>query len=438
MKGASRRLRDEVIVVRVQCPHCRRTYRTELEAFGRTAVCTKCNAAFRIGDSRPPFQFKPTGLAEDSWIGVEVPEQKPEARHCIHCDALLEPGGATCPACGINQVTGVRERPAVRPSSEPVEIPLSSRIPVRAILVFVLAIGAAFGLYRGFRALTRSVDTIGDELTDRTLVAQAARYLRDRHEGALLPDAYAGRVTDANLPRFLQQLSAAGDPVVRRAIARMIGLGRITQLAPVVAMAESRDTASLGMQVLEAVGIRRLVELARHDDPAIRQSAARALCLASHAKCDEATIRRLAEPTDFAAKAQVVNAVCGTWPQGTGQFAVVIQGTPSPFRVMVEQFGRTFLLRVGAAEFASSFIAGAARFEIPIERWCAATGTAADAESVGELMAGVLTLGPVVGGWEGTVRVTARRSLGRGVPGFLPVGPLDAGRPVEAPVRLAR
>ena len=63
-------------MIRVQCPHCERRYRTVTEVMGKPAVCSKCKQTFRIGESRPPFQWKPTDLAEASWIGVQPPEER--------------------------------------------------------------------------------------------------------------------------------------------------------------------------------------------------------------------------------------------------------------------------------------------------------------------------------------------------------------------------
>ena len=59
-------------MIRVACPHCQRTFRTTTEAMGVTAVCSGCHQSFRIGEARPPFTWKPTSLAEDSWIGACV------------------------------------------------------------------------------------------------------------------------------------------------------------------------------------------------------------------------------------------------------------------------------------------------------------------------------------------------------------------------------
>ena len=97
-------------VIRVLCPHCKRRYRTITEVMGREAVCHNCHVTFIIGQERPPFQWKQTDLAEDSWIGYVPPEKPEEIKHCIMCDAPLPSGSVRCPACGANQVTGIVHR----------------------------------------------------------------------------------------------------------------------------------------------------------------------------------------------------------------------------------------------------------------------------------------------------------------------------------------
>ncbi len=423
-------------MVRVQCPYCHRRYRTELEAFGRTAVCTKCSESFRIGESRPPFEWKPTGLAEDSWIGVEPPEEQPERKHCIQCDRPLEPGVAHCPECGANQVTGLVQRPKPAPVDD--RIPLSSRLPLRPLLIAAGLAILGWGAYLALRSFSRSAEEISEAIADQGLVAQAARFLREHPDADSLPHNLIGRVTDASLGRYLERMSA-NDPAVRRAAALMIAAGQVADVGPIVALAEVRETATAGLQVLDAIGGRALVALSCREDPKIRLAAARALCLLNGLPLDDKTLRELSEATTPAAKIRALNGLCGTWPQGTGAFHVVIGETRSAFTVTVEQIGRTFGLRVGTTEFRSTLVAGAARFVIPVDRWCSATGNASDADLARESLAGTIMLAPVVGGmWEGTVRVTARRTLSGPPSGFLPVGPLDRGRLVEVPVRLVR
>jgi len=423
-------------LIRVQCPYCQRRYRTELEAFGRTAVCTKCFQTFEIGVSRPRFEWKPTDLAEDSWIGVEPPEEKPERKHCIQCDAPLEPGAVRCFACGANQVTGLAEHAPVRRAGE--RAAWLSAIPVRTILIGLAVAAVLTGAYRLFRSMAESAARVGDDVADQALIIQAARHLREGEDAEAFARAFGGRVTDTNLPRFLRLLTS-GEAAARPTIIRLIGCGRITDVGPVVALAAAQETAELGREALEAIGVRRLVALASQDGAASpRESAARALCMLFDLKANDETLRRIAEPADVSRKAEVLNVLCGPWPQGTGRFRVMIDQTASPFFVTVEQVGRGFFLLVGGREFSSS-LRGERRFEIPIDSWCSATGTAVDAAGVRELMTGSVTLGPVIGGgWEGTVRVTPKRSVGGPLPGFLPWTFLERGRTVTATIRLER
>src|SRR5688572_22366192 len=148
-------------VLRVQCPHCQRRYRTILEACGRTAVCTKCSKTFKIGESRPAFEWKSKDLAEDSWIGVPPPEEKKELRHCIMCDAPLPPNVVRCPECGANQVTGVVHRAKVEPPKQRVTI--GSIIPLRMIVLLSLLACIGLAGYYAILAITRSAIEAGDQ-----------------------------------------------------------------------------------------------------------------------------------------------------------------------------------------------------------------------------------------------------------------------------------
>ena len=352
--------------------------------------------------------------------------------HPLRCDARARLGT-------VSGVRGQSDRPVVRSSRDEPGIPWSSRIPLRTILVGAGIAIAGLAIYLGFRALNRSVDTLSGTLGETAVIGQAVRYLHEHGVDARLPDAYAGRVTDENLSRILRQLAAARDPVVQRAAAELIGLGRVTDVGPIVAMAGTPTGKDVSQMALEAVGPRRLVELAGHPTESARRSAARAICLLSGLTCDEATLRRLIAPASFEERVRTINGICGVWSQGTGSFTVIIAEMSSPTTVRVEQIGRTFLLRAGTAEFRSSLRTGAARFMIPIDQWCAATGACVDAADVRERMSGSVTLAPVVGGaWEGIVRVIARQALSGPLPGFLPLAPLERGRPVEAPIRLVR
>jgi hypothetical protein len=422
-------------LVRVQCPHCQRRYRTELEAFGRTAVCSKCYQTFQIGESRPPFEWKQTDIAEDSWIGVEPPEEKQELKHCIHCDAPLEAGAARCLACGANQITGVVERGPLKPSDRPASGP--SHIPVRPIVIGLAVLIVGAGLWWLLRSMTESAAKMGDALADQTLVLQAGKRIRAGDDAESLARAFGGRVTDDNLPRFLRLLSSA-DAESRQVGAMLIGCGQISDVGPIVALAEARETAQAGREALEAIGVRRLVALTTREPARARESAARALCLLFELKCDSETIRKLSEPAGAASRVEVLNGLCGTWPHGTGRFVVTIDETASPFTVTVEQVGGVFYLEIGGREFCSS-ISGRRRFEIPLDLWCSATGTAVDAAAVRALLTGSVTLEPVIGGgWQGTVRVTAKQTLHGPLPGFLPIGFLERGRTTEAVIRLPK
>ena len=429
------RIVRELLVIRVQCPHCQRRYRTEMEAFGRTAVCTKCFQTFEIGESRPAFEWKQTDIAEDSWIGVAPPEEKRELKHCINCDAPLEPGAARCLACGANQVTGLVER--IRRESDEKPPSRLLMIPLRPILIAAVAAILAFGAYHLVRSVTRSAAQIGDEITDQTLLVQAGKRVREGEDSEAFRKTFGARVTDENLPRFVRALSSP-DAGIRRTVVALIGCGQIEDVGPVLRAAEARETAEAGHDALDAIGVRRLVALASQGAAPARESAAKALCLLCELPASEETIRRLREPADVAQKVQVLNALCGAWPQGAGGFVVTIDQIQSPFTVFVEQVGRAFYLRVGTREFCSS-LKGQRRFEIPIDQWCAATGAAVDAAGIRELASGSVTLVPIIGGgWQGLVRVTAKRSLRGPFPGFLPVGDLERGRTAEARVRLSK
>lgn len=422
-------------MIRVQCPHCKRRYRTEMEAFGRTAVCTKCYEAFEIGASRPAFEWKQTDICEDSWIGVEPPQEKQELKHCINCDAPLAPGAARCLACGTNQVTGLVERAALKETGEPASG--LSAIPLRPILIALAAVVVVVGAAWLFRTMTRSAVQMGDELTDQTLLLQAGRYLRQVDDAEAFAKKFAGRVTDDNLPRFVRALWSP-DAGVRRTGTMLIGCGQIADVGPVVVAAQAAETAEAGREALQAIGVRRLVTLASQGSAQARESAARGLCLLFRLNYEGEDARQVAAPMADKQKVDILNRLCGFWSQGTGPFAVTIGRTASVFAVSVEQVGRVFYLRAGSREFCSSY-AGQRQFDIPIDQWCSATGTAVDAAGVRELLMGSITLLPVIGeGWEGTVRATAKQTLRGPLPGFLPLGDMERGRMVEAEIRLRR
>jgi len=402
---------------------------------GKTAVCTKCRQAFRIGESRPAFEWKPTDLGEDSWIGVAPPEEKKEIRHCIICDAALGDDAVRCPACGANQVTGVVRRPRREPAGSGKSVLLV--IPVRLIVIAVVLALVGAGVYRGIRALSESAAKTGEQLVHQALAGRAAAHLREGGDAYTFADQFTGQVSDENLVDFVTMLSA-GDPDIRRAATLLIGCGNVTQLEPILALAHARDSAPRALAVLEAIGPRRLVQLSGHADAQVRQSAATALCLLFNLEREDETVNSLAEAVPFAQKVRALNGLCRPWPQAVGPFIVIIDETKSDFLVDIEQIGRTFYLRAGSIQFRSSS-SEQRTFRIPIERWCAATGPAVDVAAARRLLGGSITLvSPVGASWEGTVRVIAKRRLTGRLPGFLPIDPPTTAAAIEAPIRLER
>ncbi|GMU19948.1 MAG: hypothetical protein AMXMBFR13_00500 [Phycisphaerae bacterium] len=422
-------------MVKVQCPHCQRRYRTKVEAFGVTAVCTKCHRAFKIGESRPPFAWKSQDLAEDSWIGVPPPEERQEMKHCIICDAPLPPEALRCPECGANQVTGVVHRSRTQITEE--KIPFGAMLPWRSITVVAVLLVLGLGVYWGIRAISRSAQQLGDEVADTTLATQVARQLRDGADEYLLAEKHVGAVSDANLPRLVGMLSAR-DPYIRRAAILLIGAGRATQLESLVAAArsESVDSARAARDALLAFGPRQLTTLSNHADSSVRQSAATALVLLFG--LDQAVIARLSEPSSDAEKIQRLNELCRPWPLLTGGFHLLIADTPAPFAVQVQQVGKVFYLKAGTGQFMTPD-PQERRFLIPLHRWCLATGSAVDPERVRELIDGTVQLAaPVGAAWEGQVQVSAKTVIRGPLPGFLPIEPPQPGRTAEAPMELIR
>jgi len=423
-------------VVRVQCPYCHRRYRTELEAFGRTAVCTKCSETFKIGESRPPFEWKPTSLAEDSWIGVPPPEEKREIKHCILCDAPMEPHAAICPECRANQITGTieRVRPRVAARGEPA---WWSVLPVRRIAIVLLVAAVLAGLFWAVRAMTRSAIKAGEDIAEQARALEAVRYFQDTGDPGVFARQYAGTVTDDNLPRYTGMLTSP-NPAVREAAVLLIGCGRITRLDPLLSLSDKPETIRAAHEALNAIGSRRLVELSVHADAQVRQQAARALCLISDLPMNEVNLKALAEAGSAGGKIQVLNRLCGAWPDATGMFVVTINGVSSPFTVRVDQIGRTFYLVTHTAEFRTS-ADRQRRFEIPIEQWCSATGAAVSAAAVRKMLAGSVTLISQYGvTWEGIVQVKTRQPVIGPLPGFLPFDAPEPGRVAQVPVRLDR
>ncbi len=421
---------------RVQCPHCQRSYRTKLEAFGRVAICTKCNQTFRIGESRPAFAWKPTDIAEDSWIGVEVPQEEKELKHCIMCDAPLDEGAVRCLACGANQVTGVVHRP--RPQVEGERKSIGSVLPIRMLVLLAIVGAIGVGGYYAILAITRSTVEVQDELIDQRLVANAAKILRDTGDEITVKRRFAGKVNDQNLPRFIKMLSGT-DASIRHAAALMIAAGEISDLEPVVAWAGSHDPDEDHLRVLHAISTKRFVELSgdKNNEKA-RRTAAEALCILSQLPREQAMLRELSEPIPSDKKIQRLNDLCRSWPEAVGAFVARIGGDAAGIPVSVEQVGRTFYLRVGATEF-SSAMGGRREFVIPIEHWCAATGPGVDPTTVREFLGGVISLGSPLGvGWEGTVQATAKQYVAGALPGYLPIDPPLLGAKSSAEIRLER
>lgn len=422
-------------MVRVQCPHCQRRYRTELEAFGRTAVCTRCAKAFKIGDSRPPFQWKHTDLAEDSWIGVPPPEEKREVKHCIICDAPLRPEMIRCPECGANQVTGVVHK---HRAARPTESSAWDWVPIRPILIVLAVAMVGSGVYWGFKLLGRKSQEMGNELADSALMATVARQIREGADEADLAARHAGQVNDENLVRFMAGLPAES-PHTRRAAILLIGSGRATRLDPLVSAARGSDarTAESAFEALAAIGPRRLVQLSCDADPAVRASAAEAVRLLFDLKASDAKVAQLTEPMTPDEKLDLLNEICRYWPYLNGTFAAEINGSVSPMTLTIVQAGKVFVMRVGAVEFSTK--GDSRRFEIPIDRWCAATGPAVDRKSVRELLGGRIVLEAGAGvEWKGRVELTARRRITGALPGFLPLPTPDMGKSLETEIRLVR
>ena len=420
-------------MIRVECPYCHRRYRTKLEAIGRTAVCTLCSQSFKIGEARPKFEWRPTDIAEDSWIGVEPPQEKEELKHCLMCDAPMEPGMVFCPACGANQVTGVVHRH--KPKSQEVKPRWWSGLPLRTILLVVVVAAVVLGVYRVISSVGKSAASTAERFTYERMVGAAAKYLRDGGDVSAFAEKFGDRVTDDNLPGLVNMLSA-GDPQVRQAVILLMATGDVTRLAPIVSRARSSGVDSTtALEVLDQIGLRRLVDLSGRESPEVRQPAAEALCLLCDLKPDEGTITQLAEPVAPAEKIRRLNHLCRPWPRATGRFGVLIDNTEAPFELSVEQIGRVFYLRINAAEFRSS-PAGQRRFEIPIDRWCVAAGSAVDLAEVRRMMNGSVTLeSPYGEGWTGQVRIAAKLEITRPA-GFLPIGPLASGDTLELPIRL--
>jgi len=423
-------------VIRVQCPHCERRYRTVTEAMGKPAVCSKCKQTFRIGESRPPFQWQQTDLCEDSWIGCKPPEEREELRHCFMCDAPMLPGDVRCPECGANQITGMVHRSRYNAATEK-KTSFGAHIPWRLIITGCVVLLLALGLYSFVSSLTQSAAELGEGLADQKLVQQAVKHLRERRYDYDFATKFGGRVNDENLERFLGMLSAE-DPDIRRAATYLIGHGRIKTLAPIVEHAECQNTTirEAALQILQVMGPRPLVHFGADTTSWNRQPAIKALCLLFELEPNEQTLRKLDESRSTADMILTLNELCRPRPQAVGPFRVVINNNRSSFLVEVKQIGQVFYMKVGTNEF-RTLSTEHRTFEIPIEQWCTSTGPALDIAGLRQMISGFVVLQTPLGvGWNGTIRLTAKQSLPDKLPGFLPVKPPTVGNTIETTITL--
>lgn len=423
-------------MILVQCPHCERRYRTKTEVMGRPAVCSRCRKPFKIGDARPPFNWNEARTSLDSWIGVEPPEEKEELKHCIMCDAPLPPGDFRCPECGVNQLTGLVQKGRYTPS-EVGKPSLWAHIPLNWVLGAAVALVVCLGIYWFFGMITGVASKAAGDLANQALVAPAIRFSRDGGDDIDFLQQFGGQINDSNLDRVLPLLNSP-DAVIARAAMLLIGYGLITDVQPLVEMAETEGTSSLAMRVLRTIGPRRLAELSVDSSPAIRRSAALALCMVVELERDSETLRILAEPVPLPDRIRLLNERCRPRPNAVGRFAVVVARRRAPLIAEIEQVGNVFYMRLGNAEFRTS-VTRQRTFEIPIEHWCAATGSGVDATAVRPLLAGTVVLQSPLGvGWQGSINLTAKQQIADRLPGFLPIPPPEPGRTMEIEVALER
>lgn len=422
-------------MIRVACPHCQRRYRTRTEGMGKTAVCTGCHQTFRIGQVRLPFEWKQTDLGEDSWIGVEAPKEKKELRNCIICQAPLDKEVITCPECGANQVTGIVRRPQPRPVE--VKPSVLSALPWKLIAGVTALAMLSIGGYRLFKTATSTALDTGERAAHMATARLAAEHLRKGGDESSLAAEFAGRVDDENLPIFLDMLSA-GRQDIRQAAVMLIGCGNVTDLRPILEMIGSAAGREQGLAVLEAIGPRRLVALSNRQEAHARRAAAEGLCMLSGLKPQSELLNQLAEKASPEEKITRLNRLCRPYPAATGRFSVTINDTTAPFVAIIEQIGTWFFMKLDKTEFHTE-PRQTRTFEIPIDRWCAATGVALDAAAIRRMLAGSVRLvSPIGASWQGTVTVSARIRLDPPLPGFLPIDPPAAGQTAEAEITLTR
>ena len=189
----------------------------------------------------------------------------------------------------------------------------------------------------------------------------------------------------------------ARDDGRRRAVVGLIGCGQIRRIEPLLKAAETEATAAAGRRALELIGPRRLIDLSCDPAESTRKTAAQALCRISDLQANDDTLAKLTAQGTVAAKTATLNLLCRPWPQACGVFHVVIGEERSPFLVHVTQVGRFFYLSTESTEFTT--VPGRLRcFEMPIERWCAATGAAVDVTALRQMITGSLVLTSPLGG----------------------------------------
>jgi hypothetical protein len=117
---------------------------------------------------------------------------------------------------------------------------------------------------------------------------------------------------------------------------------------------------------------------------------------------------------------------------------VIVADQTAPFAAQIEQVGMTFYLALPGGAF-QSVADGSLAFEIPLVRWCAATGYALDTEELRSQLAGEVRLvSPTGASWRGTIRLVVKRLAGDQLPGFLPIEAPPVGERIEVPVSLER
>jgi uncharacterized Zn finger protein (UPF0148 family) len=419
-------------MIRVLCPSCGRRFRTERRALGVTAVCTGCGETFQIGEKLAPFEWQQKDLAEDSWIGVEPPKEEKELKHCFKCEAPMQPEQVICPACGVNQVTGVIHKPEAK--LEDHRGSSLSAVPFRLLAVLAVIAVVVMGMYWVISGLARSVVATSEELVAERPIYEAAGRVRDDVDPRLIEAEFTGAITDKNLPNAVSKLAVKNE-AIRRAAVLLIGCGQFNELDLLIDGLKEIDNTDLQQEVLEAVGPRRLLSLSMSDDPEVRHAAATALAMLFDVS-DEELRELLAETTSYEQKLEALNDYCRAYPLLTGQFEIRIAETTSPFEVEVQQYGDIFYLLVAETEFRSNH---QREFSILVEHWSAATSPVVDLREVARFLDGEIALSGKDGAkWSGTVKLSTERDLPDDLPGFLPFEAPPTARPVEKTIRLVR